>query len=338
VKRLRVLVLAHEDLVPPDEPGKADLETVAWRSEYDVVTTLRKAGHDVRPLGVRSDLRVVREAIDEWKPEVAFNLLEEFDGLAVYDQNVVAYLELLRLPYTGCNPRGLVLSRDKAVSKKILAYHRVRTPEFAVVPVGRKVRRPRALAFPLIVKSVSEDASLGISQASVVADEGKLRERVAFVHDSVGTDAIVEQYVDGRELYVGVIGNQRLTVYPVWEVRMDRLPPDAHPIATERVKWSRRYQRKHGIRWGPAHGLVAEVEARLQAVARRTYRILGLSGYARIDFRLDPKGEAYVLEANPNPDIGLTEEFAQSAAKAGVGYDALLERILRLGLGRRPGA
>jgi D-alanine-D-alanine ligase len=338
VKRLRVLVLAHEDLVPPDEPGKADLETVAWRSEFDVVTTLRKAGHDVRPLGVRSDLRVVRQAIDEWKPAIAFNLLEEFDGLALYDQNVVAYLELLRLPYTGCNPRGLVLSRDKAVSKKILAYHRVRTPEFAVVPIGRKVRRPRALAFPLIVKSVSEDASLGISQASVVADETKLRERVAFVHDSVGTDAIVEQYVDGRELYVGVIGNQRLTVFPVWEVRMDNLPPDARPIATERVKWSRRYQTKHGIRWGPADGLSPEAEARLQALARRTYRILGLSGYARIDFRVDAEGRAHVLEANPNPDIGLTEEFAQSAAKAGVGYDALLERILRLGLGRRPGA
>ena len=229
MKPLRVLALVHEDLVPPDDPGDADVLAVPWKTEFDVVSTLREMGHEVRPLGVRSDLRVVREVIEEWQPHIAFNLLEEFDGVATYDQNVVAYLELLRVPYTGCNPRGLMLSRDKALSKKVLAYHRIPCPDFAVFPLGRAARRPRRLSFPLIVKSLTEDASLGISQASVVENDDKLRERVAFIHESLGTSAIVERYIEGRELYVSVVGNRRLSVFPVWELRMEGLPDEARP-------------------------------------------------------------------------------------------------------------
>jgi D-alanine-D-alanine ligase len=332
MKRLRVLALMHEDLVPPADPGDADLLGVPWKTEYDVVVTLRDLGHEVRALGVRSDLAVIREAIEAWKPHVAFNLLEEFDGVAVYDQNVVAYLELLRVPYTGCNPRGLMLSRDKALSKKILAYHRIPCPDFAVFPQGRAPRRPARLGFPLIVKSITEDASRGISQASVVESDDRLRERVAFMHDSVGTGAIAEEYIDGRELYVGVLGNRRLRVFPVWELRMDKLPEDARPIATQRVKWSRAYQKKHGITWGEARDLPPDSAVRVQSLARRVFRALGLSGYARIDLRLDARGRPWVLEANPNPEIAYGEEFAESAERAGLGYEALLQRILGLGL------
>ncbi len=331
MRALRTLVLVHEDLVPPDDPPRAGLETAEWKMEYDVITTLRELGHEVQPLGVRSDLRVIRKAVEEHKPHIAVNLLEEFDGIAVYDQNVVSYLELLRVPYTGCNPRGLMLSRDKGLSKKILAYHRIRCPDFAVLPLGRKVKRRAALAFPLIVKSLSEDASLGISQASVVDSDDKLAERVAFMHERVGTAAIAEQYIEGRELYVGVLGNRQLTVFPVWELRMDRLAEDAKPIATERVKWSRKYQKKYRITWGEAR-LEADLAARLQALAKRVYRILGLSGYARIDFRLDAEERIWVLEANPNPDIGYGAELPESAEKAGLSYETLLQRILSLGL------
>jgi D-alanine-D-alanine ligase len=329
---LRVLLLTHADLVPPEDPGDADLLTVPWKTEYDVASTLREIGHEVRALGVRSDLGVIRRAVEEWRPHIAFNLLEEFDGVAVYDQNVVAYLELLRVPYTGCNPRGLMLSRDKALSKKVLAYHRIPCPAFTVAPLGRAAVRPRRLGFPLIVKSLSEDASLGIAQASVVESDEKLRERVAFIHESLGTDAIVEQYVDGRELYVGVLGNQRLQVFPVWELRMGKLPEDTRPIATRRVKWSRAYQKKHGITWGEAQGLAPEAAGRVQGLAKRIYRALGLSGYARIDFRLDAAGQPYVLEANPNPEIAYGEELAESAEQAGLSYEQLLQRILSLGL------
>jgi D-alanine-D-alanine ligase len=332
MRPLRVLVLVHGDLVPPEDPGDVDLLEVPWKTEYDVASTLRDMGHDVRTLGVRSDLQVIRQAVDEWRPHIAFNLLEEFDGVAVYDQNVVAYLELLRVPYTGSNPRGLMLSRDKSLSKKIFAYHRIPCPEFAVCAIGRALVRPRRLAFPLIVKSLTEDASLGIAQASVVETDEKLRERVTFVHEKVGTAAIVEQYIDGRELYVGVIGNRRLRVFPIWELRMKKLPDDARPIATQRVKWSRSYQKKHGITWGSAQGLTPDVTARIQALAKRIYRALGLSGYARIDFRLAASGRIYVLEANPNPEIAYGEELAESAEQAGVSYEALLQRILSLGL------
>jgi D-alanine-D-alanine ligase len=332
MKPLRVLALMHENLVPPDAAGDADLAAAPWKTEFDVVSTLRELGHEVRALGVRSDLRVVREAIEEWQPHIAFNLLEEFDGVATYDQNVVAYLELLRVPYTGCNPRGLMVSRDKALSKKILAYHRIPCPDFAVFAMGRAVRRPRRLSFPLIVKSLTEDASLGIAQASVVESDEKLRERVAFVHESVGTSAIVERYIEGRELYVSVVGNRRLHVFPIWELRMDGLPDEAHPIATQRLKWSRPYQKKYGIQWGKARELPDPVTRRVQELAKRVYRTLGLSGYARIDFRLDAAQGPYVLEANPNPEIADGEELAASAERAGLSYKALLQHILSLGL------
>ena len=336
MKKLRVLVLMHADLIPPEEVKDADLSTVEWRTEYDVVSTIRELGHEVLVVGVRDDPLVIRQAVDDWHPQIAFNLLEEFSGVALYDQNVVSYLELLGVPYTGCNPRGLMLARDKALAKKILHYHHIPIPEFITVPVGRPVRRPKDLAFPLIVKSVSEEASLGISQASIVEDDAKLQERVAFIHQGVGTGALVERYVEGRELYVGVLGHRRLQVLPVWELDLSRMPADARRIATERVKWSRKYRDKYDITSGQAKGLPNGVEEKVRDLARRVYQVLGLSGYARIDLRLDPLGQVYVLEANPNPEIARREDFAASAEQAELPYPALLQRILELGLRWRP--
>lgn len=337
MKTLRILALMHEDLIPPDNPEDYDLATVEWKTEFDVVSTLREMGHEVLPLGVRRDLEVIRKAIEEWKPHIAFNLLEEFDGVAVYDQNVISYLELLHMPYTGCNPRGLMLARDKALSKKILSYHRsIAVPEFAVFPLGRPVRRPKRLSFPLIVKSISEEASLGISQASIVEDNEKLRERVAFVHNSVGTGAIVEQYIEGRELYVGVVGNRQLQVLPVWELFLDKLPEESRRIATARVKWSHKYQGKYGITSDEAKDLPEGTGDKVRHLAKRVYRSLGISGYARIDLRLDSNGRVYVLEANPNPQIAYGEDFAESAERGGISYETLLQRILNNGMNWRP--
>jgi len=336
MKKLRVLALMHESLVPPDDADVVDRSTADWRTEYDVVTTLRAMGHEVKALGVRSDLSVIRTAIEDWKPDLAFNLLEEFDGVAVYDQNVVSYLELQHVPYTGCNPRGLMLARDKGLAKKILYYHRIPIPEFIMVPPGRTVRRPKRLSFPLIVKSVSEEASLGISQASIVEDEDKLHERVAFIHNNLGTGALVERYVDGRELYVGVLGNTRVNILPVWELVLDKMPEEARRIATQRVKWNKKYQDKHGITSREAKDLPEGMAKKIQRLAKRVYRALELTGYARVDFRLDPSGKVYVLEANPNPEIASHEDFSESAAKVGLTYEALLQRILNLGLRWRP--
>ena len=336
MRRLRILVLMHEDLVPPDDMGGQDLTRVEWKTEYDVVSTLKKLGHEVRPLGVKSDLGVIRAAIEEWHPHIAFNLLEEFDGVSIYDQNVVSYLELLHVPYTGCNPRGLMLARDKALTKKVLSFHRIPYPDFMVVAQGRSVKRPKELVFPLIVKSISEESSLGISQASIVEDDEKLKDRVVFIHQSVGTGALIEQYIDGREFYVGVMGNGHLQVLPVWELMMDKLPGDAKRIATERVKWSRKYQDKYGIRSEEATNLPEGKACEIQDLAKRVYRALGLSGYARIDLRMDAAGNVYVLEANPNPQIAHDEDFADSAEKARYSYKDLLQELLNVGLRWQP--
>ena len=336
MKKLRVLALMHEELVPPENIEGVDLSTVEWKTEFDVMTTLQDMGHAVKAVGVRDDLGVIRIAIEEWKPHIAFNLLEEFKGLGGYDQNVVSYLELLGLPYTGCNPRGMILTRDKAWSKKMLSYHRILCPEFDVFPFGRTVRWKNQIPFPVIVKSNSEEASLGISQASIVNDVDRLKERVEFVHQTIRTSAIVEHYIEGRELYVGVLGNRRLQVLPVWELLLDKLPDDSHRVATARVKWSIKYQKKYGIKSCEAKGLSKPTVDVIQRLAKRAYRILGLNGYARMDFRLDHNDKLYFLEANPNAQIAFGEDLAESAERAGLSYEALLQKVLNLGLQWKP--
>ncbi|HEY7514554.1 MAG TPA: D-alanine--D-alanine ligase, partial [Vicinamibacteria bacterium] len=265
-------------------------------------------------------------------------LLEAFDDVVTWDQNVVAYLELLKVPYTGCNSRGLMLGRDKALTKKLLSFHRIAVPKFVIVPRNRGVKRPRHLDFPLIVKSLTLDASAGISQASVVADDEKLAERVRFVHESLGTDALVESYIEGRELYVGLLGNHRVKALPVWELDFANMPDESRRIATERLKWNRSYQKRHGIGSREAKDLPAGVSEKVQALCKRAYRILLLSGYARIDLRLDAAGRVFVLEANPNPQLARGEDFADSAQRVGIEYNALVQRILGLGLSFEPSA
>jgi D-alanine-D-alanine ligase len=337
LNRLRVLALVHRHLVPPDtvEEGR-DITSEPWRTEYDVISTLRAMGHEVQALGVHDDLGEIRRLATEWKPHIAFNLLEGFDDISIFDQNVVSHLELLKLSYTGCNPRGLLLARDKSLSKKLLSYHRIAVPEFEVFRIGRPIRRSKRLPFPLIVKSLTQEASIGISQASVVDSDEKLKERVTFIHESIGTAAIVEQYIDGRELYVGILGNQALQALPVWELFFTNMPADARRIATDRVKWSVKYQNKYGIDSGPAKDLPDAVSEKVQHVCKRAFRALELSGFARIDLRLDGAGNVWVLEANPNPQIAKGEDFAASAEKVGLGYETVLQRIINLGLRWQP--
>jgi D-alanine-D-alanine ligase len=335
MKRLRVLLLTHPDLVPPDGAVARDSRAgFEIKTEADVRDGLRALGHAVRVLGVQWDLGPIREAVETFAPDIVFNLLEEFHGETMYDHNVVSLLELLQVPYTGCNPRGLVLARGKALAKKLLTYHRIRVPEFAVFPRGRATRRPRDLGFPLIVKSLTADASLGISKASVVADDAELAARVRFIHDRVRTDAIAERFVDGRELYVSVLGDDRLRTFAPWELTARPTTPGEPLIATERLKHDPAYQSRHAVAIRPAEDLPAEVTERLLRDSKRIYRILELSGYARLDFRLDAEGRAWFLEANPNPDIARGEEFAESAAHAGLPYPELLQRLLALGLRR----
>jgi D-alanine-D-alanine ligase len=333
-RTLRVAVMLHPSLMPPESlDGLSEQQWYECKTEYDVVSTLRELGHEVQPIGVAGELDSLRALIDDWQPEIVFNLLEEFHGRQDFDYHLVSYLELLQVPYTGCRPRGLMLARDKAMSKKLLAYHGLTVPKFAVFPRGQRAKRPRELAFPLIVKGLVCEASLGISQKSVVDSDEKLRERVAFIHERNRTDAIAEEYIAGRELNVGVIGNQKLDVLPVWELQFRELSRGQMPIATAHAKHNRAYQRRHSIYQVPAELSDAQRE-HIVRTSKEIARILDLDGYTRIDYRLDADGKLFFLEANPNPDIARAEELASAARKVGIEYPELIQRILDLGLQR----
>ncbi len=334
MKRLRVVVLAHESLVPPEGAEKLpEAERADFQTELDVIRALRGLGHEVQVVGLSDELVPLRNALAWFDPHVVFNLLEEFREQAIYDAHVVGFMELRGAAYTGCNPRGLTLARDKALSKKILTYHRIPVPRFAVFPRHRKIHRPKALGFPLIVKSLIEEGSYGIAQRSLVTNDKELEKRVGFIHETIRTDAVAEQYIDGRELYSAVLGNHRLQVMPTWEIMLDKLPEDAPRIATRKVKWDLEYQKKYAIELGKAK-IPAELQRKVDRLSRRIVRALGVDGYVRIDYRLSEEGELYFLEANPNPDIGDGEEFAGASAAAGLPYPKLIQRIVNLGIRR----
>ncbi|MCB0342009.1 MAG: ATP-grasp domain-containing protein [Pseudobdellovibrionaceae bacterium] len=330
---MRILLLLHSDLVPPEkvkDESTVDWNNTPWTTEYDVYQALRRLGHNVQVLGVYEDLKVIRETLQEFRPSIIFNLLEEFKGEAIFDQNVVSYLELLGFPYTGCNPKGLILARDKALSKKILSFHKINSPKFQVLPKNQKKKAITIKDFPVIVKCLNEEASLGLSQASVVSSSKKVRERAEFIHDKFNTDAIAEEFIEGREFFVGVFGNYRLTVLPPWELYfLDSDTPKKEFYSTQ-AKYNEKYRQRKGIGTGPAK-IENALALELQKVARRTYKALGLSGYARIDLRVSESGKIYVLEANPNPDIAKNDDFAASAQAFGLKYDNLIQKILLLG-------
>lgn len=333
---MRILMLTHPNMVPPD--GSVDpeeLEGAEWKSDYDVSQGFRDLGHDVRILGIVDDLRPIRVEIEEWQPHIVFNGIEFFHNEPLWDHNIPSWLELQKVPYTGCNPRGMVLSRGKSLSKRIVAPLRIPVPDHFVVPMGKKTRRPRDMDFPLIVKSLTEHASAGISQASVVDTQERLEQRVAFIHERIGTDALVEEYIDGRELYVSVLGNTRLEVLPTWELMFNNMPEGAARIASAWAKRNVAYQERRGITQGHAADVDAERGEQIRRMAKRIYRAFEMDGYGRIDFRLSARdGRLYFLEANANADLGRDQELATAALHAGIAYPQLLEKVLWLGLRR----
>ncbi len=330
---MRVLVLTHQEYKEPEDFDSITPEQRApWKAEYDVIRALRYHGHKTQALGAGTEIANIRNTLLSWKPRIVFNLLEEFRGEGVYVPYVLGYLELMRVAFTGCNPSGLHLTDNKALMKKILRYHRIPVPDFALFPRGRAVRRPRRLSFPLIVKSATMHGSVGISQASIVTNDEKLKERVDFIHDTLVTDAIAEEYIDGRELYVGMVGNHRLEIFPVWEMRFENLKEGESRIATSKVKWDENYQKEKGIATGLARRMSNAAADRIGRLCKRVYRTLGMSGYARMDFRLTRDGELFLLEPNPNPDLSADEDFAQSAQAGGISYEDLIKRIVNLGI------
>jgi D-alanine-D-alanine ligase len=298
-------------------------------TEADVLRCLSRLGHEVDTLPVFDNVMAIVEKLRSFGPDVVFNLSESFYHDRAHEPNIPALLSLMKMRYTGAGPEALLLCKDKALAKKLLAYHRVRVARFVVSHRGRPLRRLHRFVFPAFVKPVGEESSDGISRASFARDEGEAIERARFVHEKFGSDALIEEYVEGRELYVSVLGNHRLTVFPPRELFFNEVPDDVPKFATFKAKWDDAYRKKWGIKNGPAAPDLPEpTTEELRRIARKVYRVLKIRGLGRVDFRLKRDGELVVLEANPNPSLAREDDFAQSAASSGLEYDALIQRVL----------
>lgn len=330
-RALRVTVMMDEGCVPRDDPDfSRDKQPPS--TERHVVTSLRELGHDVRILPVGHELDPVLHKLTD-PPELVFNLTEQFGNDRRMDKNLVGLLELMRLRYTGTGPTGMMLCRDKGLCKQLLSLHRIRVPDFLLLPPGRPPRPPRRIRYPLIVKPIYEDASDGISMASIVGNAEELAQRAAMVHERFQQVAIAEEYVPGRELYVGVLGNSRLSALPAREIRFGANGNGGPEIATSRVKWDKEYREKWKIEYGFAD-LPDPLAAKVARICKKVYRLLQLRDFGRIDLRLTDDDKIVILEVNPNPDIAYGEEVAEAAAKAGISYNRLIDRIVWLAMRR----
>jgi D-alanine-D-alanine ligase len=332
-KKLKVLAL-FDAMGPPPADGdlSAELKTEDRKTERNVLEALSKLGHTAEHLVIFDDLDPLGQKLQSFQPHVIFNLADQFKNNRAFDQNIASFLELHGLHFTGCGSSGLLLCKNKGISKKILGYHRIHVPNFVTIARGKRIARPRKLKFPILVKPLKEEASLGISQASFVENDEQFKERVQFIHEKYDNDVIAEEYIEGRELYVGVLGNHRLQVFPIRELVFKQVPPDEPKIATYKAKWDEEYRKRWGLENQFAEGLDPAVVRKIEDTCKRIYRLLTIDGYARIDLRLTPNNEIYFIEANPNPILAEDEDFAQSAHKAGIAYPELIERIMRTAL------
>jgi len=295
--------------------------------EVDAVEAL-KIPYDL--LGVHSDTHQITEKIKQSQPDVIFNLVESFNGKSENDRDIASFFELQGIPFTGCGPTGLTLCKNKGVSKEILSFHRIRVPKFVTLPKNKKPKRPKHLDFPLFIKPLRDEASYGISQASFVENDEDFINRVNFIHDTMKQDAIAEEFIAGRELYVSVLGNRQLKVFPVREIRFGEVPDDEPKIATYKAKWDEAYRKRWGIKNQFAGPLPNGLGERIEKTCKKIYRLLSIRGYARLDLRLTTDGQLVFIEANPNPVLAKHEDFSQSAQKAGLEYPSLIDKILNL--------
>ena len=332
-KKLKILALF--DAIAPttlDQDLSAELKTDDWKTEANVLAALAELGHTVDHLAIFDDLDVLGQKLQSFAPDLIFNLADQFKNNRAFDQNIVSYLEMHGVPFTGCGSTGLTLCKHKGISKKILSYHRIHVPEFTVVPRGKRIARPKRLKFPILVKPLKEEASLGISQGSFVESDEQFKERVQFIHDKFASDVIAEEYIAGRELYVSILGNHRLQVLPIRELIFREVPPDEPKIATYKAKWDEEYRKRWGLENQFAEGLDPALVRQIETTCKRIYHLLTIDGYARLDLRVTPANEVYFIEANPNPMLAADEDFAQSALKANLAYPQLIDRLVRLGL------
>ena len=330
---MRVVVLHSADaLEPPEDPVLRQ-----------VASALEKLDHEVTRLAVAGDIAPIVSELQRVRPDLVFNLTESFDGISSLDSNLAALLNLLGLQYTGSSPSGLVLAGDKSLCKKVLSFHGVQTPKFSTVFRGA-LDSGADIHFPLIVKPPQEDASIGITGASVVHDLKGLLERIDALQTEFQSPVLVEEFVDGREFYVSVLGNMEPTALPVIELDFTGFPEGQPRVATWDAKWgpegtgagaaAQASKEFTGTKSVFPTDLSEELVERMQAVAVDAFQALRLRDYARIDLRVTADEKIYVIEVNPNCYLERDAEFARAAAKDGIEYDALIERITELARAR----
>ena len=332
-KKLKVLALF--DAMEPttlDQDLSAELKTDNRKTEANVLDALRQLGHVTEHLAIFDNLDLIQQKLQSFAPHVIFNLADQFKNNRAFDQHIVSFLAMRGVPFTGCGSTGLTLCKHKGISKKILGYHRIHTPDFVTIARGKRPARPKRLRFPILVKPLKEEASLGISQASFVETDEQFKDRVQFIHEKYDNDVIAEEYIEGRELYVSLLGNHRLQVFPIRELIFREVPPDEPKIATYKANGDAEYRKRWGLQNQFAEPLDPAVVAGIEQTCKRIYHLLTIDGYARLDLRLTPDNQVYFIEANPNPMLAADEDFAQSALKSGLPYPQLIDRIIRTGL------
>jgi D-alanine-D-alanine ligase len=332
-QKLKVLMLFHS---PYHRPRGYDYKEEFsdpdnMYTEHDVQQALLENGYEVRVLGLVDSVKPLLEEIEEFQPDVIFNLVEVFRDKSIYEKNVAAFLEMLGIPYTGAAADNIFVCNNKGLSKKLLTYHRIKTPGFHIFSYKHRVHLPKKIKLPVIVKPLCEEASRGISLSSMADNVDALMERVKFIHDTMKMDAIVEEYIEGREFYTTVIGDKKLTVLPLRELKFGELPEDSR-IATYKAKWDDNYRDKWGIKSVYPGKLADGVEEEIVEVCKRAYRALNMRSYLRFDIRVTADKKVYIIEPNANPCIAKVDEVAQSAEKLGIAYVDLIRRIVEMAL------
>jgi D-alanine-D-alanine ligase len=322
---------------PPEKPIKPGAKRRKTRKKpkhdrEEIFQALEKLGNAPSYLVVdgrdQSLIALARAGCDLY-----FNLTESYAGDDTMDMNLAAYLDLLGKPYTGAGPHALYLAQDKALAKKIFAFHGIRTPFFATSYKG-KLDHSHDIAFPLIVKPTSEDGSIGIDAGSVVGSVKELMERIHYIQEEFDSPALIEEYIEGREIYAAVIGNESPEVLPLIELDLSRLPEGTPKIAGKEVKWEKDTEHYRVTKSAPAEDLDEDTVKRLSDTALAAYQALKLRDYGRIDMRLTKDGEVYVIEANPNPWLASSAEFFMAAKKAGRTYTQMISEIIELARSR----
>lgn len=333
-RSLKILVLfeVHEPPAGDVEYRRRMREEEDWFTEGHVVTTLEENGHEVHLGPLHKNPREILDHLDRVAPDLVWNFVETFHGQRHYESNVAAILELCKVPYTGCDYRALMMCQDKALSKKILKHHRIPVPPFVVSRRSQPLKKLSKTIFPVMVKPLAEEGSVGIARDSFAEDEKQALARAAYLHERLAQDVIIEQYIEGREIYMAVLGNSRLEVFPPREIRFSKVPEGEPRFASYKAKWDPGYRERWGIHNDFAGDLPDSTLGALRNVAKRTFRMLQMRGYGRIDMRLTPDGRLFVMEANPNPEIAMYEDYAEAAARGGYAYNALIERIVDLAL------